>query len=481
MPRISQIIIGQPDASLVDPHLWVDSRATLSMRFSMYESLVKYDRQGKVIPGLASSWHVSPDARTWTFQLHPGVRFHDGALLTAADAAYALKRAARRDMPGQYGTAALLASYLEKMQVDTLDETHLRITLAEPMADLLDLLIYAVIIQAGPENRDWARVPGTGPFRLAEECENEVHLTRFSGYHAKPAPAESLVFRGIPAEAGRIRAFLNREVDRITYMPIRCRSLFEGCEFAHILERSSSLCVILLLNAFQGPCADKRVRQALNYATDVDALIDALYAGSATRLNGPLSRHHTGIDANLPPYPHNPDIARRLLEEAGYADGITLTLDRPVTSPDESEQLAALLRQQWQAAGICLQERIHTDREAYSLRVRAKQIADMCVFDSSPMSTYRVLREKLHSGFAGPWWEGYHNPDVNQLMERAWATTAEPARVDLYRQAYRLIQADAPWLFLYSPLDMEVVNREGMGQLEGWFYSERTMFLDALS
>jgi peptide/nickel transport system substrate-binding protein len=98
-----------------------------------------------------------------------------------------------------------------------------------------------------------------------------------------------------------------------------------------------------------------------------------------------------------------------------------------------------------------LEVRTYADREAYAYKVRDKKIHDACCFDSSPWSTYRVLREKFHSGVAGPWWQGYANPTVDSLIDRAAATVDDVRRQALYRRAYRLIRDDAPWIFLYHP------------------------------
>ena len=84
--------------------------------------------------------------------------------------------------------------------------------------------------------------------------------------------------------------------------------------------------------------------------------------------------------------------------------------------------------------------------------VKAKQIDDACCFDSSPLSTYRIMREKFHSGIRGPWWQGYTNAEVDTLLNQAWTTADVTRRRDLYRRAYRLIRDDAPWIFLYNSI-----------------------------
>ncbi|MEL7001012.1 MAG: peptide ABC transporter substrate-binding protein, partial [Pseudomonadota bacterium] len=88
----------------------------------------------------------------------------------------------------------------------------------------------------------------------------------------------------------------------------------------------------------------------------------------------------------------------------------------------------------------------------YAHMVRRKEIGDMCVFDSSPLSTFRVLYEKIDSRIAGSWWQGYRNAAVEQLLDTARAEARAEAREALYREIYLLLQQDPPWLTLYNPL-----------------------------
>ena len=468
MTIIEKVIVAQPSAYLNDPHIWVDSRAVLSIRFSMFEALVKYDKDNQFIPGLAISWEVEKDARTWTFNLRENVKFHDGSLFTAQDAAASIRRAVSPDMPGEYGTAALLAGYLEQSKIEILDAYTLRIITPDPMADLLDLLVYIMIVPDSVIQNMHATVPGTGPYYLSEENTGEIHLIRFDEYWAGPSPVKELVFKSIEDEEDRVQAFLRKEVDVVTYVSPERSAELQKDSHTIFWNRPTTVCIIMMFNAIQGACTDVRVRQALNYAINMDEIVAQVKKGHALRLNGPLTYQHNGCDPDLNPYPYDPEKARALLASAGYAEGLSLILDRPTVLPDESADLAAMLRKYWGAVGVTLEERVHSDRKQYSLTVRSRQIGDLCVFDSSPMSTYRVLREKLHSQFAGPWWEGYHNAEVNTLMEHAWATVDPDDRTQLYRKAYRIIQQDAPWLFFYNPTELLVVNKSIIETLPEW-------------
>ncbi|MCB0084458.1 MAG: hypothetical protein KDE47_26135, partial [Caldilineaceae bacterium] len=182
------------------------------------------------------------------------------------------------------------------------------------------------------------------------------------------------------------------------------------------------------------------------------AMIQRAVDGAAQPLNGPLTPLHFGHNPQTAPYTYNPQQARDLLAQAGCAAETPLILDVPTSLPDEAQSLAHMMAEYYAAVGLKTEIRLYADRPAYAHMVKAKQIHDACCFDSSPLSTYRVLREKLNSEVGGPWWQGYHNAKVNRLLAQAAATPAEAARRTIYQAAYHLIHDDAPWIFLYSPV-----------------------------
>ena len=157
-----------------------------------------------------------------------------------------------------------------------------------------------------------------------------------------------------------------------------------------------------MLNLQLGTCKDKRVRQVLNYALNGDELIALVKGGDGSLLNGPLTALHFGYNPSTRPYVHDPDLARSLLSEAGFGAGLQLVLDVPRVLPNEAPHLARTMAEQYGRVGIQAQIKEFSDREAYAQMVRNKLIHDACCFDSSPLSTYRVLREKLHSKIRGP-------------------------------------------------------------------------------
>jgi peptide/nickel transport system substrate-binding protein len=456
--------VVQASVSLGDPHIVSDSTGRLSILHAVYEPLVAVDDAGAFTPSLAERWTVGDDARTWTFTLRKGVYFHNGDTLTARDVVASYRRALDPAIGGAFGTQGVLATYLGSAEIVALDDTTVRIVTAEPMADLLDLV---AAIFVGPE-RELVRLPGvyigTGPYQIVSLSETRIAM-RAHSRHWKPAPAyREIHFAAEPDAGKRVEMLLKGEADIAAGIGVEGKARIEAEGGASVRERESGLCIIFMLNALRGPCTDRRVRQALNYAVDVDAIIAGVANGGATRLNGYLTSHHFGYDPATPAYPHDPDRARQLLAEAGYRDGLALTFDIPSVMPDEAPALARMMADQYRKVGVTVNIVEHGDRAAYSEMVREKKIRDGCCFDSSPRSTFRVLREKLHAGLRGPWWEGYSNPRVDALVARAQATVADAERQRIYREIYSIVRDDAPWVFLYRPTNYWGVRPA----LEGW-------------
>jgi peptide/nickel transport system substrate-binding protein len=437
--------ILQPSCPLSDPHMWTDGRDRLSLRYAVYESLVRYGPDGRYQPALAAAWSVEEDAATWTFDLREGIRFHNGEPLTAQAVVASLDRARGPGLPGELGTTGLYRSYLRDAEVRALDEHRVRVVTPAPMADLLDLLAEIPIVAPGDP------AAGTGRYRVAEAHEGEVRMEAVRDDRDGPAACPRLLWRAEPNASRRLQALLDGEADLVTELLPEAQAALASRNRGDFIVREGKVAVVFMCNAARGACADVRVRQALNYALDVPALIREAVGGAAQPLNGPLTPRHFGHDPATAPYPHDPARARTLLAAAGYGTGLTLVVDIPTTHPDEAPRLAELMAEQCIEVGVTVQVKTFDDRPAYAEMVKAKRIDDACCFDSSPLSTWRVLREKFHAGVRGAWWEGYSNPEVDALLDQAAAAVDAGRRQTLYRRAYRLIRDDAPWIFLYSP------------------------------
>lgn len=445
---LPQLSVWQPHVGIGDPHVSSDDRSRLSILSSLVEPLVRRAPGGLYAPQLAARWTLSEDARSWTFALREGVTFHDGARLEAGDVVASLARVRDEKVGGELGTQGVYQSYLVGSVIEALDATTVRLATPEPMADLLDLLVELPILpRSGPAG---GRI-GTGPYRLIEAGASAVVTEAYDGYWGRRPVARRLHWHGQADPAERVRALLAGEADLISGVPVEFHQLIEEAREVELVSATSSVCSTFMCNLDAGPCADRHVRQALNYALDVPAIIDGVMAGSAELLTGPFTSLHLGFDPAVAAYPFDPQRARALLADAGYRDGLALTFDIPSVLPDEAPRLAGLMTEQYAEVGIDLEVIEHADRPAYAEMIRAGEMHDACCFDSSPLSTYRLLREKFHGGVRGPWWLGYRNAEVDDLIERAQATADSDERQRRYRRIHRLVRDDAPWVFLYSP------------------------------
>ncbi|PWK58129.1 ABC transporter substrate-binding protein [Roseicyclus mahoneyensis] len=445
------VTIAQRRAALAEPHDCTDAADELTIQHALFDTLVKRVRQG-FVPHLATGWTVGADARSWTFHLRPGQVFHDGTPCDAMAVVASLARMARPDKGYALGAPAVWRQYLGGAKLSAPDPLTVVVELPEPLADLLDILEQGFILSpdstaALDRGEDVAPV-GSGPYRLTSRAPDRITAARVAGHFAAGGPAQ-VTWCAVPDPAERLALLLQGEVEVATLLdPATATALTAAGHTRH--DYLSPVAIIYLLNAARGPLADARLRQALSLGVDRAALIDTVLDGMAQPLRGFVSPVHFGAgDASRDPF--DPDRARAMIAEAGYAQGLRLSVDCPTRLPDEAERLTAALAEQLARLGIALDVTRHTDREGYAHMVRRKEIGDMCVFDSSPMSTFRVLFEKIDARVAGSWWQGYHNAQAEALLDQGRRETDSATRAAIYAEAYGVLQDDPPWLTLYNP------------------------------
>ena len=447
----SVLTVFQSSVTIGDPHIVSDALGPRSIIYSVYEAMVGLDERGNYRPALAEFWEVGEDARSWTFYLRDGVRFHNGETLSASDVVATLGRVLDPSIGGAFGTQGVYISYLGTAEISAVDDLVVRIVTEDPMADLLDLVVDMPISPASELDRLPGAYVGSGPYEIIEQGDGQVVIAAFDEYWGEAPAYEEIHWIAEGDAEARVDAVLDGRADVAAGIGIqgRDRIVEGGRSFAR--EADSGLAIIFMANAFEGPGSDRRVRQALNYALDRNEIITQITQGAAKPLSGYVTPNHFGYNPETPAYPYDPERARSLLAEAGYGDGLTLTFDIPMVMPDEMPELARMMVEQYSRVGITLEIVEHHDRPAYSEMVREKRINDAAGFDSSPRSTYRVLREKIHSTLQGPWWEGYVNEEADALIEEAQGTVDDAERQAIYRRIFTIIRDDAPWIFLYNP------------------------------
>ncbi len=443
--------ILQPHVSIGDPHITSDDVDRLSILGNVFEPLLRATEGGVFIPCVAESWSLSEDACFWTFGIREDKFFNDGKPCRASDVVFSLRRIRDENIAGELGTGGVIKGYLAGAEIEHDGPLSVRIKTPEPMADLADLLCDIPILS----EKSVAALPndfiGTGSYRILESSNDRAVLS---------ADEQLLIFDAEPDDDARRAAIRGGEADIASHLPSRLSSGLPG----RIHQSTTSVCAAFMFNMIEGEATNRHLRRALNLAIDVDELIQDVMFGAADPLNGPLTRRHVGYDPSVSAWPYDPDAAIAELKAGGIGDGTQITLDIPAVLPDEAPQLAERIAEYLAAVGLQTEIRIESDRTNYALRVREKQIGEAACFDSSPSSTFRVYREKFHSGFAGPWWLGYCNASFDQLVDEGRRTSDTLHRTALYRQAYALLREDAPWVFLYNPLQLAAIG----SKLENW-------------
>jgi peptide/nickel transport system substrate-binding protein len=457
------VTIAQRTVSLPDPQDCTDNADSLALLEALFDALVRRGMDGRFHPALAESWTLSDDARLWRFTLRPGLTFHDGSPIDAEVMRASISRMQRPDVGATLGAPAVWGQYLGGARITAVDTRVLEVETVEPCADLLDVLVSGYALP--PDRIDQAgflKAPvGSGAYRFVDWGDDgTLILAHNPDWWGGPVANPHLAFIGIPDRTQREDVLLAGHATIGTKLsPHREYGPDLTC-VPHI----DPTAILYLLNAARGPFTDPNLRRAVNLAVDREVLIDRVLGGAGRSLHGFVSPAHLGAVAVDPSEGYDLDMARRLLSEAGFPDGLMLEVDCPTRLPDEAFALTDALGEQLQRIGITLRRHVIEDRTAYAEAVRDKRIHDMCLFDSSPMSTFRVLYEKIDSRQAGAWWQGYSNPEVEARLDAARMEPDPVKREDLHKANFNALRRDPPWLTLYNHLVATVIR----GGHDGW-------------
>lgn len=434
-----------------DPHTNSDTSTRVSILFTIYDALIKRDGIGTYKPGLAWDWSTSSDAKTWVFNLRRNVTFHNGDKFTSQDVVDTFNRFRDPSMEGEGGTKGVYPSYFMKSVASAPDEYTFKLELETPMSDLLDLLIEMPIAPRRHLETAEADLTGTGPYIVEDKTEDLLVVSANKNYWGGKAPYDIVnwVKEGDPLV--RLDALNRGEADFIRALDVSLHD--QVVPSATIVEKESNVCMVLFFNAQKGACKDIRVRQALNYGFDRQSMLNEEFEGAGYPLESVFSPLSPGYDSDIPVYPYDPEKAKELLKDAGYENGLKLVLNKQLGEKYNSTNVSMNLRKQFALIGVDMEILSYPDSSpgAYSDFVKSKQIDDMAWFDSSPLSSYRVCREKLHSGYKGAWWEGYANPVVDNLVHEIEKTIDPVKKEELFKQIYRETRDDPPWLFMHRP------------------------------
>lgn len=413
-----------------------------ALLYNVYEGLVQLDQDGQIQPGLAESWEVSDDRRTYTFQLVDGATFSNGEEFTAEDAVFSLERV-QSDW-----TVSLKAAMDVVQTAEAVSPTELKVTLKQPSNDWLYRMttrIGAMFDESGVG--DLANDPvGTGPYDVEKWTRGDsLTLARNPDYWGEKPYFESVTLKYFKDPTALNNALLSDTIDVIgTVQTPESLERFEDNDEYQVIEGTTNGEVVLSFNNGSGPLQDKGVRQAVRHAIDHQALVDTCWAGRGELIGSMVPPTDPWYEDRTGDFEHDPDKARQLLQQSGES-GTTFRLRIP-TLP-YAVSCGTVVKSQLEQAGF----KVKLDQLEFPAAWLQTVFTD-ADYDMSIVA--HVEPRDMAAVFGDPkYYTRYGAPELRDLLAQADAGT-EDEQVEYMKQAATLLSEDAAadWLFLLPNL-----------------------------
>jgi peptide/nickel transport system substrate-binding protein len=414
----------------------------------IYASLTGLDKDSNPIPELAESWDISPDGKQYTFHLRKGVKFHNGDDLTSADVKFTFERL--KDPKTGYAYASQVATI---DSIDAVDPTTVRFNLSTPTGPFLIFMAFPgssiVPMKEVQKGTDLSSNPiGAGAFKFVSyQPGNQLNLARNPNYFIPDRPyVDAFEFRIIIDETARTNALAGGLVDFSMEVPAKDWASVTSNPALTGVSYLGSHWHFFCVNCTRAPFKDPRVRQAIGYAIDRQALIDAAFFGQAVPiLGGTVPPWSWGYASDIHPFTNKPDIAKakQLLSDAGLPNGFTTNFVNAPDIPGLNVQ-TPLLQQQLQAVGIHLNIVSIENPRWQTVMVGTHDFDTANIYWQSPLAdpddfTYLDLRSGQATNI-----DVYNSPTMDKLLDDARGTADQAKRKDLYHQIQQLTMSDMP-------------------------------------
>jgi len=440
------------------------SREELNVHKCLYDHLFGRDDDGKIVPELATGYQWQ-NSKTLRIKLREGVTFHNGDRFSAVDVKWSIE-----DMldpargPG-------LVGFLEGIEkVEIMDDFTVDIHTKEPMPTLpARLTCYTLIVnskqRSQSEPKDYENSPiGTGPFKLVEWKKGErIVMERYDKYWKGIPKIKKLTIYPILDQNTRISALKAGTIDVATDIsPALAKELLSS-PVIEVTSVPSVRCDFVWLRTEQPPFNDKRVRQALNYAVNKEEYVKELMSGFGLPLGQPLPPYFFGHNPNIKPYPYDPEKAKQLLKEAGYAEGFEVFYETPALFEENARAIAGYL----QAIGVKCRIEVKEFAAAYGdlLERKMRPIMHFSWGNWSLLDVDGTLQFVFGCTKPGQGkWSYYCNPRIEEIIAES-KTIDEKRRLALSEEAMQILHEEAPLIFLYAQQDIHA-KRLGIAEFK---------------
>jgi peptide/nickel transport system substrate-binding protein len=430
----------------------------------IFSGLTWVDDEGNILPDLAESWEVSEDGTEYIFHLREGILFHNGETLDAQDVVTTFE-AGLDELNAYY-------YYYERADaVEVVDEMTVRITTPERdplfLRILSDLGVYPTeyFNEVGTEGFEEHPI-GTGPFMFVEWVKGErIILDAFPDYWEEGLPKVARVtFRPIPESSTRVAAVQTGEIhiaNRLNAEEAQSLLLSPDVQvIRYPVDRVFYIAFNNLTSGVDKPTEDVMVRQAMNYAVDRQAIVDALFNGFASLSSGFVTPGNLGYNDSIEPYPFDPELARQLLSDAGYADGFEIGMACPTGAYINFEQVCEAVANYLADVGIRMEggEIQFMESGQYWDLEANKELPPL--FGDSWSSTDGEAINRLRGALNGfdASYSAWSSDEIQESIQRIQTTIDPDERGALYSEFQQILYDDPPFIYLYEPNTFEAIN-----------------------
>jgi peptide/nickel transport system substrate-binding protein/oligopeptide transport system substrate-binding protein len=449
------------DPRSLDPALSTDVPTGRAVSY-IFDGLTRFTPDARLAPGLARSWDVSPDGKVYTFHLRRGVKFHDGTPFSAEQVVHSFQRVLDPETRGGRpwplypiaGARAFADGKAKSIRgLSAPNDSTVVIALDTALATFPKLLAMPVaFITPDSVPPDFSQHPvGTGPWKFVEwKHDDYLLLARNADYWDGAPEADSLMARIIPEKSTAVAEFESGNVD-LLYVPEAETQRWQNTDEkkARLVSAPALRLWYVGINTTRGPLKDVRVRQAINHAVDVNAILEHILGGRGRLAAGVIPPSLDGADTTRAPYTYDPAKAKQLLTAAGHPNGIDVELWH---GTDETQaRIAQSIQAYLGEVGIRVKI---VQRDANAAREAAwKGETDMILKDwyADYPDAENFLYPLLHGANRGVGGNVsyYQSAAFDSIVTRARRTSADSTRFRLYRTADSLAFADAPMLYLF--------------------------------
>jgi peptide/nickel transport system substrate-binding protein len=449
----------------LDPHMHFQ-RVGILININMFDSLLHKNTKLEYEPSLATSWKSLNDT-TWELKLRKGVKFHNGDPLTAEDVKFSFDRVLE---PGkeqkrspQYGNVRAIK------EVRIVNPETIHLVTDKPFPLLLERLVFFPIVpkkhieKVGDAAFAESATVGTGPWKLVEWKRGQhLRLEAFNDHwRGKPA-FKNLMFREIPEVSTQIAELKTGGVDLIRNVSADLMPEIKAHAQTYVTSAPILRVHYMALDMRTEPFNKKLARQAANHALDRDAIVQKMMAGLGRVVPTVVHPAAFGYDASVTPYPYDPKKAKALLAQAGYPNGVDITIHSAFS---EYRPVFEAMAQMLTDAGIRTTAKIWDPGPAWNKFFQGEGKATHGFYGSwgyySVFDADAILHPLYHTepgGWIGKWYTRVEGLDP--MIDQARSILDQPRRRQIYSQIQKLVKEEAPTIFLFHQYDTLGVSKK---------------------